>query len=117
MQLGELQQAYGEFQEQNTGILAISNEDTERGSTLAHDLGLSYPILADSERDVIVEYGVFHQNEPKSRPISRPATFIIDGEGTIRYRYVGEDAADRPATGDLLAYVRDLNATRQQAPS
>lgn len=51
---------------------------------------------------MIEHYGVFHQHEPKGRPIARPAAFVIDGEGVIRYRYVGDDPRDRPSADELL---------------
>lgn len=69
---------------------------------MKQELGITYPILSDTSRTVIEAYGVFHDKEAKGRPIARPAAFVIDGNGIISYRYVGEDQLDRPATLDLL---------------
>ncbi len=90
--------------------MAISNEDTKRGAKLKEKLNLPFPLLADIDRRVIQEYGVFHHNEPKGRPISRPATFVLDGKGVIRYRYVGDSPPDRPAVEAILDAIPALES-------
>ena len=97
-----MREQFPEFQRRGVAILAISNEDQKRGAKLKEKLDLPFPLLADSERQIIQAYGVFHHNEPKGRPISRPATFVLDTEGVIRYRYVGDSPPDRPAAEAIL---------------
>ena len=99
---------FAQFQRHGAVILAISNEDQRRGAKLKEKLDLPFPLLADTERRVIQEYGVFHHNEPKGRPISRPATFVLDAEGVIRYRYVGDSPPDRPAVEAILDVIAEL---------
>lgn len=101
-QLVQLQEQSGDFTQANTQIVAISNEDHQRAAKLKAENAITFPILADTDRTVIEQYGVFHQAEPKGRPIARPAAFIIDGKGKIQYRYVGECPQDRPAVAELL---------------
>lgn len=104
----QLRDYYPEFQGLGAEILAISSEDQERGAELEAELGgLPFPLLADTERKVIESYGVFHRNEPKGRPISRPATFVVDAAGVIRYRYLGENPTDRPEPQAILAALPD----------
>lgn len=64
--------------------MAISSEDRAEVSKLKHELAVSFPILSDTDRAVIERYSVFHENEPKGRPIARPSAFIIDPKGIIR---------------------------------
>ncbi len=96
---------FARFQQSNASILAISSEDQERTSKLKEDLDLPFPLLSDSERHTIRDYGVFHDDEPKGRLISRPATFVLDPAGRIVYRYVGENYADRPETDKVMAAI------------
>ena len=98
----QLRQHHTEFQRRNASILAISSEDQERTAKLKGELELPFPLLSDSERHAIRDYGVFHENEPKGRLISRPATFVLDPSGKISYRYVGENHTDRPEIEALL---------------
>jgi peroxiredoxin len=59
---------------------------------------LPFSLLADVDGEVIRRYGVWDEKGQ----ISRPAIFVIDEGGTVRYSYVGEDFADRP--GDQPIY-------------
>lgn len=102
-----MREQFSQFQRHGAAILAVSNEDHKRGAKLKQELELPFLLLADTERRVIQEYGVFHHNEPKGRPISRPATFVLDEEGVIRYRYVGDSPPDRPAAEAILDAVAE----------
>jgi peroxiredoxin len=97
-----LQQHYHEFQQCNAPILAISSEGPEAGAKFKKEYNLPFPILTDTKLDIIHKYGLFHENEPKGRLIARPATFVLDASGVIRYRYVGENASDRPSASTIL---------------
>jgi len=108
-----LRQHYEAFQQAGAEILGISSEDQKRGARFKTEFDLPFRLLADPERRVIQAYGVFHQNEPKGRPISRPAVFVLDPAGILRYRYVGAQARDRPSTETILAAVRDARNTGQ----
>lgn len=45
--------------------------------------------------------------------IARVATFIIDGDGVIRYRYVGANKKDRPTPETILSEIRALAASSE----
>ncbi len=59
---------------------------------MVEKLILPFSLLADVDGEVIRRYGVWDEKGQ----ISRPAIFVIDQTGTVRYAYVGEDFADRP---------------------
>ena len=54
------------------------------------------PILVDQEREVARAYGVYHWLGLDAIHIARPATFLIDPEGILRWIYVGSSRKDRP---------------------
>ena len=60
--------------------------------------GLTLPLLSDPEMKIISAYGVAMDGED----IAVPATFIIDQERRIRWKYVGENMTDRPDSRGLL---------------
>ena len=68
------------------------------------ELGLKYPVLSDSLRTFINAYDVLHPQEG----ISRPAAFIIDREGNIRWEFVGMTASERAPIGIILNELRAL---------
>ena len=85
-------------------LVAISADDAETVRKTVSSLRLTYTVLPDPEHKVIKGYGVLHPEEG----ISRPATFIIDGGGLVRFRHIGKNVADRPNPALLLNILRLL---------
>ena len=42
--------------------------------------------------------------------LSKPATYILDKQGEVRFAYVGRDLADRPSVKALLDQLDQINA-------
>src|SRR5579872_4058610 len=63
---------------------------------------ISFPYLLDEDRSVTKSYGVYKALGTDSINIARPATFIIDTVGKIRYVYVGSNQLDRAPTDKVL---------------
>ena len=83
----------------------LSADPQETARQTVRELNLTYPVLSDSYRTYIRAYDVLHPQEG----IARPAAFIIDKEGTIRWQYIGMSAGDRPA---MLTILNELGALR-----
>ena len=62
--------------------------------------GAKYHVLADPDGATARSYGVF---DLLGDGVATPATFIVDGDGGIRWYEVGVDIADRAAVADILA--------------
>jgi len=60
-----------------------------------------FPVLLDVELRGVDKLGI-------RKDLSKPATYIIDAEGVVRYAYVGEHLADRPSVKTLLAELDQL---------
>lgn len=69
---------------------------------------LPFSLLSDVELTAIDAYGVRHRDEPKGRQIARPAIFLLDANGVVRYAYVGEHERDRPAIGTILLGLESI---------
>jgi peroxiredoxin len=59
---------------------------------MVEKLILPFGLLSDPDGEVIKRYGVWDEEGQ----IARPAIFVIDSGGVVRYAHVGEDFADRP---------------------
>jgi peroxiredoxin len=93
--LEALQQQYTNADVRVLGV-AVEGKPATAAATIA-ELGLSYPMLLDSQQQVSRDYD-----------LSRlPATLVIDREGSVRFIYQGSDAADAAA---LAANVNALLA-------
>jgi peroxiredoxin len=58
----------------------------EVSRNLATKAGFTYPLLSDSNVDAIRRYDLVHKGAgPNGHDISRPAEFLIDASGTVRW--------------------------------
>ncbi len=57
------------------------------------------PVLSDVDRSAVSAYGVLHE----SANIAKPATFVLDRDDVIRWKYVGQSPPDRPLLDAVLA--------------
>jgi peroxiredoxin len=74
------------------------------------DSGLPFNILIDESRDVLKAYGVWQRLALDGWNIARPALFLIDKTGLVRYSYIGKTQEDFPAHHEILAELDRLNA-------
>lgn len=75
---------------------------------VAADLGLEFPILADPEMRVIDAYDLRHRGGHEGSDIARPATFVIDRDGVVRWRNLAENLRNRPRPEEVVAQVEQL---------
>ncbi len=62
-----------------------------------------FRVLPDETREVAKSYGVYVHVNFESYNIARPAVFLVDAEGIIRYMYIGYHQADYPPMREVLA--------------
>jgi hypothetical protein len=72
---------------------------------MAEKLLLPFPILSDPEGIAIGRFDVW---DPRER-IARPSVIVLGGAGEERYRYVGEDYADRGVDLQLSAILEEVS--------
>ena len=58
-------------------------------------IGVTFPLLSDWGGKITREYGVYHRIGLDAINIARPATFVIDARGIVRWMYIGASQADR----------------------
>jgi peroxiredoxin len=70
-------------------VLGISVNKPEPNRTFAEKLGLTFPLLCDTEKKVSRQYGVLSLLR-----VARRTTFVIDATGIIRHIDRGSEAMD-----------------------
>ena len=68
-------------------------DDLSGAEDIARQLGIPFPVLYDPAKMVTQLYKV-HNPDDSGR--AKPATFIVDTEGVITWKYVGSGIGDRP---------------------
>jgi alkyl hydroperoxide reductase subunit AhpC len=93
-----------DFEGANTQVVGISTDSIYSHEAWAKSLGgISYPLLADIQRDVVKRYGV---HWPELNACYR-AAFVVDKQGVVRFveRY---GRGELPDPENLLREVRKL---------
>ena len=86
-------------------MLAISVDNLDAAGGLVQELGIPFPVLYDTSRVAPKAYMVYNLLDDK---LAAPATFIIDSDGVIRWKYVAQTIGDRASTDQILAQLAEL---------
>lgn len=104
LMIADLTRHYDAVQALSAEIVAVSTVNPEE---LRHVLALGeprFPLCADSDAAISRRYGVYDDlwRHPK------PAAFLVDRCGIVRYRHVAEHQTDLPRAAELISYLGSL---------
>jgi peroxiredoxin len=107
--LRSFHQRLPEFESRGIRIVAISVDTPEINRRQRQKLGYTYTFLSDPKADVIRRYDLLHRGAgPKGADIARPAEFLIDSTGTIRWVNLTENIAVRARPEQMLQALRQI---------
>lgn len=66
---------------------------------------LDFPLLEDKDHKVIDRYGILN---PGGKGLPHPATYVIDKQGVVRWKFVEVDYTKRPTNDQILAALRKI---------
>lgn len=96
-------------------ILAVSVDPRDKALFLRVKLkdqpGFNFPLLSDAGHSVIDRYGLL--NEQSKRGWPHPATYVIDREGAVRWKFVEVDYKLRPSNEDVLAQIKKIEMGKE----
>jgi len=104
-----LRDEYEEFRRRGAEVICIAPHDLAESKRLVDELKLPFPVLADENRAVFLTYDV------QSRLLSlgqRPAVYVVDRSGVIRWAHRGTQQWDIPSNRAILTVLDDLVAER-----
>ena len=89
--------------------VAISVDAPEVSRNLAGKAGYTFPILSDPTAETIRRYNLLHKaGGPEGSDIARPAEFLVDSSGTVRWTNFTEDIRIRAKADEMLAAAKWL---------
>ena len=102
-----------ELAEAGAQLLAVDPHESWSAKRFLKDVGLAsddigYPLLLDPTLAVSATYGVAMQMRIHTEISNRPATFVVDRDGIIRYERRALTFSDRPSPEEILEQVRAL---------
>jgi len=104
-----MQRSLDKFNEAGIRPVAISVDPPEESRKLAQSQGYTFPILSDRNADVIRRYDLVHAKAGiTGEDIARPAEFLIDSSGTVRWINLTENYWVRARPEQVLEVSRLL---------
>ncbi len=102
------------LEDSNAQLIAIDPHEAWSAKFLLKESGfesdeVSFPLLMDPAQTVSSTYGVSFQMRIHVELSNRPATFIIDRKGIIRYAKRGTSFGDRPSPEDIVSELEKLD--------
>jgi peroxiredoxin len=86
-------------------VIAISVDNVDKSRELADRLKLPFPVLSDVDHKVIDAYDLFN---PDGK-IAKPAVFVLDKKGVVRWSFLDEDYKIRPLNEVILDELKKLS--------
>ena len=77
-------------------VLGLGTDRAFSHRQFADDLGLTAPLLSDSDGSVSERYGVLYDERNGHRRVSKRAVFVVSPDGVVRYRWVADDPQEQP---------------------
>ena len=94
-----------DFRAAGAELVAISVDDTTRAEPVRQELGIKFPLLCDTSREVVKKYGLLNSGEKGG--IAFPASFVIDRGRVVRFRAL-EEVVSRVSVDQLLDLVHEV---------
>ena len=90
-------------------VIGISVDAPEINRGHALKLGTTFTLLSDTNAEVIRRYDLLHAGAGQNgADIARPAEFLIDASGTVRWANLTESIAVRALPVQVLKALDDL---------
>ncbi len=108
------QQRLPEFEARGIRLVGISVDPPEINRRLSQKRGYTFPLLSDPNAKVIRRYDVLHPGAgPKGGDIARPAEFLLDSNGIVRWVNLTDNIAVRARPGQTLEALNQLSTAGQ----
>ncbi len=111
-ELRSFEQRLSDFDARRVRLLAISVDSPEINREHCRKQGYTFTFLSDPQAEVVRRYDLLHPGGSPGHPnIARPAEFLIDSSGTIRWVNLTESVIVRARPGQVLKAIDDLGLT------
>jgi len=96
--MAQFEPLQGEIEKLQSSLLFIAAEKREgmfKPERFFEKHATSFPFLLDEDRAVTKAYGVHNRLALDAIDIAKPAAFVVDRGGLLRFIYVGKNQFDR----------------------
>jgi peroxiredoxin len=109
----ELARNSPEYLKRGVQVVTVVAQSSDVVRRYVEDTGLPFNILIDESRDVLKAYGVWHRLGLDAWNIARPALFLIDTTGAIRFSFVSDRQDQFPSHEEIVREIDALDVGRR----
>ena len=92
-----------EFEARGVRVVAISTDPPDVNRPHRAKVGLTFPLLSDPKAEAIRRYDLLHAGAgPEGADMARPAEFLVDPSGTVRWVNLTESVTVRARPQEVL---------------
>lgn len=106
--MGQIADRSPELEQRETRAAAIVAQKASSAAADLVDHPYPFPVLSDASRTVVKEYGVYVRANFESINIARPATFVLDSAGIIRFMHIASVQFEFASWHEIFAVLDDL---------
>jgi len=90
-------------------VVGISVDSVEVNHGHTQKMHFTFPLLSDADASVVRRYDVLHRGfGPKGNDIARPAEFLVDTSGTVRWVNLTDDFRIRARPEQIIEAAKVL---------
>ncbi len=93
-------------------IVTIAVDPPERSEAVRQQLELPFAILCDVSRKIVRDWGVFEPEQMGG--IAKPAVFIVDRDGRVKFASVDREAVRMPAATVVDMLTSSIQANQDE---
>ena len=104
-----IEEQFSDFRNVGIRTVAISVDAPDVSADLCRRAGYTYTFLSDPDAEVIRRYDLLHPGAGvNGHDIARPAEFLLDSSGVVRWVNLTEDFRVRATPEQMLKAVKEL---------
>jgi peroxiredoxin len=112
--LRSFQRRLSDFDARGIRVVGISVDPPDASRRQSQKVGYTFPLLSDPNAKVIRRYDVLHPGAgPRGADIARPAEFLLDSNGIVRWVNLTDNIAVRARPDQVLEALNQLSRAGQ----
>lgn len=101
----------------NVNVVGLSGDGPWSHRKFSEEKDIDYPLLADTDEQVIDALGVYRNHPDEPQPITQRSLFLVDTDRTVRYKWVAEDNWDDWGVAPVSELKEELDGILEESPA
>ncbi|MQA92074.1 MAG: redoxin domain-containing protein [Gemmatimonas sp.] len=106
VQLEQMQDNKAAYDRADAALVAVTLDPPNLSRAWIDDVSLDFPLVS-VDSVTFRTWGAISAE----RAVPRPATYVLDGLGIVRFKHVGRNASDRTTDAEVIAILESVRGT------